>query len=57
MNVDEVKDYMKRAGVLDAGYVPSAKQVGKLKDLKATEVAKEVKAPVAEEMTVTEVTQ
>jgi hypothetical protein len=57
MNVDQVKDYMKRAGVLDAGYVPSAKQVGKLKDLKATEVAKEVKAPVAEEMTVTEVTE
>jgi hypothetical protein len=57
MNVDEVKDYMKRAGVLDAGFIPSTKQVGKLKDLKATEVAKEVVAPVAEEMTVTEVTE
>ena len=57
INADEVKDYMKRAGVLDAGYVPSAKPVGKLKDLKATEVAKEVAAPVAEEMSVTEVTE
>lgn len=57
INADEVKDYMKRAGVLDAGYVPSAKPVGKLKDLKATEVAKEFAAPVAEEMSVTEVTE
>jgi len=57
INAGEVKEYMKRAGVLDSGYVPSTKQVSKLKDLKATEVAKEVVAPVAEEMTVTEVTE
>lgn len=53
VNVAEVKDYMKRAGVLDAGFTP----VAKLADLKATEVAKKVEAPVAEEMSVTEVTQ
>lgn len=57
VNVDEVKAYMQRVGVLDAGYTPSAKAVGKLKDLKATEIAKKVVAPVAEEMTVTEVTE
>jgi hypothetical protein len=53
--VAEVKDYMKRVGVLDSGFTP----VAKLADLKATEVAKEVKAkaPVAEEMSVTEVTE
>ena len=54
VNVAEVKEYMKRAGVLDAGFTP----VAKLADLKATEVVAEVKAPVvAEDMTVTEVTQ
>jgi hypothetical protein len=53
VNVAEVKDYMKRAGVLDAGFTP----VAKLADLKATEVVAKVKAPVAEEMSVTEVTQ
>ena len=51
VNVAEVKDYMKRAGVLDAGFTP----VAKLADLKASEVKS--KAPVAEEMSVTEVTQ
>lgn len=57
VNTDEVKEYMKRMGVLDAAYIPSNKPVGKLNDLKATEVAKKVKAPVAEDMTVTEVTE
>jgi hypothetical protein len=38
---------------LDAGFTP----VAKLADLKATEVVAKVKAPVAEEMSVTEVTQ
>ena len=56
VNVAEVKDYMKRVGVLDSGFTP----VAKLADLKAPEVAvaKKVKAaPVAEEMSVTEVTE
>lgn len=53
VNVAEVKDYMKRAGVLDAGFTP----VAKLADLKASEVKTKSKAPVAEEMSVTEVTQ
>jgi hypothetical protein len=53
VNVAEVKDYMKRVGVLDSGFTP----VAKLADLKAPEVAKKVSAPVAEEMSVTEVTQ
>ena len=50
VNVAEVKDYMKRAGVLDAGFTP----VAKLADLKASEAKKPV---VAEEMSVTEVTE
>ena len=53
INVAEVKDYMKRVGVLDSGFTP----VAKLADLKAPEVAKKVSAPVAEEMSVTEVTE
>ena len=53
VNVAEVKDYMKRVGVLDAGFTP----VAKLADLKASEVKTKSKAPVAEEMSVTEVTQ
>jgi hypothetical protein len=53
VNVAEVKDYMKRVGVLDAGFVP----VSTLADLKAPEVANKAKAPVAEEMSVTEVTE
>jgi len=53
INVAEVKDYMKRVGVLDSGFT----LVAKLADLKAPEVAKKAKAPVAEEMSVTEVTQ
>lgn len=56
VNVDEVKAYMKRAGVL------ADVSVSKLDDLKATELPKVEDAPVAEvkasdEMTVTEVTQ
>jgi hypothetical protein len=57
VNVDEVQDYMKRAGVLDAGFIPSTKPVAKLKDLKAAEVVAEKAPVVAEEMTVTEVTE
>lgn len=53
INVAEVKDYMKRVGVLDSGFTP----VAKLADLKATPVAKKVETPVAEEMSVTEVTE
>jgi hypothetical protein len=53
VNVAEVKDYMKRVGVLDSGFTP----VAKLADLKAAPVAKKVSAPVAEEMSVTEVTE
>jgi hypothetical protein len=53
VNVAEVKDYMKRVGVLDSGFTP----VAKLADLKAPEVAKKASAPVAEEMSVTEVTE
>lgn len=55
VNTAEVKEYMKRAGVLDAGF--TAGKVAKLEDLKATEVAKKVEAPVADEMSVTEVTE
>jgi hypothetical protein len=51
-NVADVKEYMKRVGILDSGFVAGAK-VEKLEDLKASEVKKPV---VAEEMTVTEVT-
>ncbi|MCX8482717.1 MAG: hypothetical protein ORN50_03990, partial [Crocinitomicaceae bacterium] len=43
--VSKVKEYLKQTGA-----------VTKLKDLGATEVKKEVSEPVAEEMTVTEVT-
>lgn len=60
VNVDEVKEYMKRAGVMT--YTPSAKPVAKLKDLQPVELPKEDVAVVAEvktdsDMTVTEVTQ
>lgn len=62
VNVDEVKEYMKRVGVMT--YTPSAKQkpVGKLADLKAPELTDaEVEAVVTKaevsEMTVTEITQ
>jgi hypothetical protein len=58
VNVDEVKDYMKRAGVLT--YTPSAKPVSKLKDLKAEELPK-VKPVVTEsvdaDIEVTEITE
>ena len=60
VNVDEVKEYMKRAGVMT--YTPSAKPVSKLSDLKAPELTDAqvedvvTKAEVSE-LTVTEVTQ
>jgi hypothetical protein len=58
VNVDEVKDYMKRAGVLT--YTPSAKPVSKLTDLKAEELPK-VKPVVTEsvdaDIEVTEITE
>lgn len=59
VNVDEVKEYLKRVGALDAGYAPSAKKVS-MDELKQEVV---VEQPVAEtdsvgsdEMVVTEVT-
>ena len=60
VNVDEVKEYMKRAGVMT--YTPSAKPVGKLADLQAPELTDAevedivTKAEVSE-MTVTEITE
>jgi Tfp pilus assembly major pilin PilA len=60
VNVDEVKEYMKRAGVMT--YTPTAKPVGKLADLKAAELTDAqvedivTKAEMSE-LTVTEVTQ
>lgn len=60
VNVDEVKEYMKRAGVMT--YTPTAKPVGKLADLKAPELTDAqvedivTKAEVSE-LTVTEVTE
>ena len=60
VNVDEVKEYMKRAGVMT--YTPSAKPVSKLSDLKAPELTDAqvedivTKAEVSE-MTVTEITE
>jgi hypothetical protein len=60
VNVDEVKEYMKRAGVMT--YTPTAKPVGKLADLKATEltdaqVEDVVTKAEMSELTVTEVTE
>ena len=60
VNVDEVKEYMKRVGVMT--YTPSAKPVAKLADLKAAELTDAqvedvvTKAEVSE-MTVTEITE
>ena len=60
VNVDEVKEYMKRAGVMT--YTPSAKPVSKLSDLKAPELTDAqvedvvTKAEVSE-MSVTEITE
>ena len=60
VNVDEVKEYMKRAGVMT--YTPSTKPVAKLADLKAPELTDAqvedivTKAEVSE-MTVTEITE
>ena len=60
VNVDEVKEYMRRAGVLNSGFTPA--KVTKLEDLKAEELTDAqvedvvTKAEVSE-MTVTEITQ
>ena len=48
INVGEVKDYMKRVGVLDA-YTPATKPVESLGELQATEL------PKSEEMVVTKI--
>ena len=48
INVDEVKDYMKRAGVLGT-YTPATKPVESLGELQATEL------PKTEEMVVTKI--
>lgn len=56
VNVDEVKQYLKRVGVLDAGYTPSAKPVASIDELKVAEVAVEPVAEVTDELVVTEVT-
>ena len=56
VNVDAVKQYLKRVGVLDAGYAPSAKPVASIDELKVAEVAPEPVAEVTDELVVTEVT-
>ena len=62
VNVDEVKEYMKRAGVMTYTPSPKVKPVGKLADLKAPELTDAqvedivTKAEVSE-LTVTEVTE
>ncbi len=57
VNVDEVKDYMKRAGVMT--YTPSAKPVKALKDLKAKEMPKTAttETVASDEIEVTEITE
>lgn len=55
VNVDEVRGYLKRVGVLDAGYVPSAKAVASIDELKVEEVTAE-EPVVTDELVVTEVT-
>lgn len=57
INVDEVKSYLKRVGVLDAGYVPSPKTVQNLDELKVEEVKPEVVQSVEDELVVTEITE
>lgn len=56
VNVDEVKQYLKRVGVLDAGYAPSVKPVASIDELKVAEVSPEPVAEVTDELVVTEVT-
>lgn len=56
VNVDEVKQYLKRVGVLDAGYAPSVKPVTSIDELKVAEVVPEPVAEVTDELVVTEVT-
>lgn len=58
VNVDEVRGYLKRVGVLDANYTPSSKPVQSLSELKTEEVTAEVvAAPVEDELVVTEITE
>jgi hypothetical protein len=64
VNVDEVKQYLKRNGVTEASLgqgtkitKPKTKPVTKLADLKAEPVVEEVTAEVEDEITVTEVTE
>ena len=58
VNVDEVRGYLKRVGVLDANYTPSSKPVQSLSELKTEEVTAEVVvAPVEDELVVTEITE
>lgn len=56
VNVDEVRGYLKRVGVLDAGYLPSVKTVGSIDELKVEEVVVEPTTEVTDELIVTEVT-
>lgn len=56
VNVEEVKQYLKRVGVLDAGFVPNIKPVTSIDELKVAEVAVEPVAEVTDELVVTEVT-
>lgn len=67
INVDEIKEYMKRVGITTSGYQPGQIEkkpsISKLADLNAKPKAKKVKtapAPVAEvteELEITEVTE
>lgn len=56
VNVEEVKQYLKRVGVLDAGFVPNVKPVASIEELKVEEVVVEPVAEVTDELVVTEVT-
>lgn len=58
VNVDEVKGYLKRVGVLDAGYTPAANPVASIDELKVEEITEPVaETEVKDEMVVTEVTE
>ena len=64
VNVDEVKQYLKRNGVTEASLgqgtkitKPKTKPVAKLADLNAQPVVEETTAEVEDEITVTEVTE
>jgi hypothetical protein len=62
MNVDEVKEYMKRVGITTSGYTPVSQTITKLADLKSPELTdaqvEDIVSKVEQsEMTVTEVTE